>query len=304
MELDYILDAAEFLPETLRTREVYQQIIDILNTLISTRQPVFEEIQYAYNDATLRARNYAAMSYQGKVELIDELGFGYIVDFLNLNGDQLTQLLIFFDLIYILKGKEEGLRIVLDTVNMVYTYTTWDQMSPKGQPFTANLVIVGNEYESPQLFNQLRTFIRSYMLPWINITVDVTIQAPNLYIYPSAGFLMRYKDTRVFEAVRDVLDIALYDIGKGYDQGYYGASIYNGYEPVTPEERPEYTLTIIPTPTDATVEINNEITNTITARQGDIISWRVYKDPEIYRERYGTIVLNADKIMRVTLDVI
>ena len=140
----YILDARDYLPDFLTETKVMSTIVDCLNVLISKEQPLFEEIEGAYNDFIYKTRDYSKLTLQAKMNLISELGFGYILDILQVSSLQLTQLLCYFNLIYALKGKREGLELVLDTLNMVYTYTVWDETVPRGQRFTATLEIDAN----------------------------------------------------------------------------------------------------------------------------------------------------------------
>lgn len=277
---DYIIDANTYLPQFLQESELMLSIVDCLNVIITEKEDDFKKIHEAYFDMIYKTKNYSLLSYEAKIDIVRELGFDYLLDISTLTSDQLTQLLIFFNLVYMLKGKEEGMRLFLDTLGMVYTYVTWDNMEPKGQPFTASLTIVGNDYANPQIFKKIRNFIRSYMLPWVNITVELTIQAPDTYVYPSVGLLTRIKDTTQHSVIRDVLAIALYDYEVGYDKSVYGAEI--NYEPG--QYKPSYKfddckLTIEPTPSSSKVIINKEETRIKEVTKGELNEYEVSFNP-------------------------
>jgi hypothetical protein len=97
----------------------------------------------------------------------------------------LTQLLIFFNLIYCLKGKKEGLILCLNILNLSYEYSAWDEQEPKGQQFTATLKIYGSEFSESKIFNKLKIFVRSYMLPWVDVQVEFTTDVDPFYIFSS-----------------------------------------------------------------------------------------------------------------------
>lgn len=305
ISLDYntkgedLINAEEYLPDFLKDSDLIMSIVDCLNVLISDDRPVFEQIFGAYNDMLYRTRNYSKLTYEAKIKIVNELGFGYLLDILTLTSEQLSQLLIFFNLIYALKGKEEGLDICLRTLGMNYTYKTWDEMSPKGQPFTASLNIIGNEYAASQVFRKIRTFIRSYMLPWIEITVELTIEAPPTYIYPSGGVLTRLKIAKEFSAIRDVVGIALYDDEPAYDVQYYGAEINDGPGQYIPYEFPKSVLKIITVPESAKIIIDNEETNLKEIEQGQMVKYTV--SAEGYQTYSNHIVLTADKTLNINL---
>lgn len=277
---NYIIDANTYLPQFLQESELMLSIVDCLNVIITEKEDDFKKIHEAYFDMIYKTKNYSLLSYDAKIDIVKELGFDYLLEISTLTSDQLTQLLIFFNLVYMLKGKEEGMRLFLDTLGMVYTYVTWDTMEPKGQPFTANLTIVGNDYANPQIFKKIRNFIRSYMLPWVNITVELTIQAPDSYVYPTVGLLTRLKYTTQYNVIRDVLAIALYDYEVGYDKSVYGAEINSQPGQYIPSYTfPQSSLTIQATPTSSKVVINDEETTIKEVTQGELINYEVSYTP-------------------------
>lgn len=297
-----LLDATSYLPKFLKSSPIMIEVMDCLNVLISKETPIFSEIESAYNDTLYRAKDYSKLSYNAKVEVIRELGFGYLLDILTLTSEQLTQLLIFFNLIYILKGKREGLEICLNTMGLIYTYESWEEMEPRGQRFTAKLNIVGNSYANPEIFKKIKNFIRSYMLPLVEITIELTIDAPPALAYPSAGLLERIENLTLYSTTRDLLEVAVYDFETSiYDKSLYAPGINSGPNQYVSATMPFYNLTIMPTPSSAIVEIDGRVTNVAQVEQGKLISYKVYDADNIYVKKEGMIVVNADKELRVKL---
>lgn len=283
---NYILNANDYLPDFLKQSKLMLSIVDCLNVLISTKEETFRQIHEAYFDMEYKTRNYSKLSYEAKIDIMKELGFEYLLDISTLSSDQLTQLLIFFNLIYLLKGKEEGMRLFLDTLGIIYTYETWDNKTPKGQPLTATLNIVGNNYAEPSVFSKIKNFVRSYMLPWIEVIVEITIEGPNFYVYPSFGGLTRLKYSNVFECKADVLNIAIYDDQVGYDRSVYGAVINTGPDQFKTPLFDNAVLKINTYPSNCNCLIDNEPTNIKEVELGSYVDYRVYL------EDYNTINYN------------
>ena len=293
--MEYILDARTYLPNFLKESDLILSIIDCLNVLISTEQPVFEQIKEAYQDTLYRCRDYSKLTYEAKINIIKELGFDYIVDTFNVSSDQLTQLLIFFNLIYALKGKKEGLKLCLDTLGITYSYVTWDELSPKGTRFTADLNIVGNEYSSSDVLKKIQNFVRCYMLPWINVSVEATVEGPALYLYPSGYLNYGRKSSITFSAIRDVANVAMYDKDL-YDSSYYGTKIYDGPDQDDPYIFENVQLTITCNKENAIIKIEDEVRSTKQVEKGTIIPYSVTYNSET---RNRTVVCNQDKTVEV-----
>lgn len=218
--VDYILDARNYLPDFLKASPIMDSIMDCLNVLISDEKSIFEEskstfqeTKEAYNDMLYKVRDYSKLSVEAKIEMIKELGFDYILDIIELTPEQLTQLITFFNLIYSLKGKREGLELCLDILGLVYEYVVWDETEPQGQKFTARLTIIGNDYQELKVFKKIKNFVRSYMLPWIDVIIDTTVRPTEFYLSPIWGAMTRYKEySTQHEAIGEVSYLRIQDI--------------------------------------------------------------------------------------------
>ena len=305
-ELDiYLLKAEYYLPDFLKDSPIIQSVLECLDALISKKQLEFEKIQTAYFDGLYKTRNYYKLSYDSKIEIVKELGFDYILDILTLNDEQLSSLLIFFNLIYILKGKKEGLLLCLNTLNInVKNYLEWDELTEEypypRQEFTAILEIVGNSYANTEVFRKLKNFVRSYMLPWIEITIILTIEGPTFYVYPSGGVLTWIKHKRQNATPITLEPVAVYDDEPAYDLMNYGANIYTKPNEDIGVEKKKCELTISTIPKNANVTINNVNTSIYEDEIGTLLSYEV--SSEGYKPYKNHIVINANKTIKVELE--
>ncbi len=98
----------------------------------------------------------------------------------------------------------------------------------------------------------------------------------------------------------DYSDVVYYKITReGYDEVTDYITIYNDEtisESLTPKQ---YTFTINPTPSDATVTINDVVRKSITVDYGTEVTWSVSKDN--YLTQTGTTIVTSDEIKDVSL---
>ena len=177
-----MLKASTFLPENLKDNELFTLVSEMIDLLLSNTYTEFTELYQAYQDTLEKISDYNLLSYDAKLEVLRESGFSYIIDVLNLSEAQVTQLTTLFNLIYALKGREEGLRLILDILKLNYTYTSWEKSTPLGMPFTATLTVILNSLEDLTSTGNLVNFIRSYMLPYVYIVTEFTVQGAPIYI--------------------------------------------------------------------------------------------------------------------------
>lgn len=218
--VDYFLNSLDFLPNNLKESPVMQMIAELIDSLMTSDLKNISQIRSAYFDTVYKISNYSKLTKEAKLEILSELGFDYISDVLDLDDDQLTNLLILFNLIYCLKGKDEGLKLILDILKLNYSYENWYEVSPKGIPLTATLTVTMIDALPPNFLKNLLKFVRSYMLTYINIIVQKTSDFPNLYAsinFPGWGRI-RIRDG-FFAKPRDVKEFAVYDVDAYYDDG-------------------------------------------------------------------------------------
>ena len=324
----YILNSYNYLPKLFENNQVIRLSMDALNALISTEDDPFKKIRSAYFDTLYKPNSYDMLSYEAKLNILHELGFDYLIDIIDASlGDQIneqnknstiTQLIGFFELIYSLKGKREGLDIIFNILNLDYTYTTWDETSPKGEPFTATLKITattGNLDEnnnstgeinidynkittSDEVYTKLSNFVRSYMLPWISVTIEGVCKGGSLYFQPITAYIDGIKQGMVNgvypQAARTTIPIS------GYDVNEYDSS--NSLYDTDPTSIPEIifedvSFKIICNKTSATILINNEETDEVIIPKFTRVFYSVtYND----QTKSGYIVVNTNREINIT----
>jgi hypothetical protein len=85
------------------------------------------------------------------------------------------------------------MELVLNTLNLAYTYTKWDEEIPTGEPFTAKLEIVADSTATSSLTTKLRQFVESYMLPYIYITIKSVVNVPSMYMWAQSVGIQRIR---------------------------------------------------------------------------------------------------------------
>lgn len=218
--VDYFLKSSDYLPKNLKETAVMKMVTELIDSLMTSDAPNIGQIKSAYFDTVYKISNYSKLTKQAKLEILSELGFDYITNILDLDDEQLTNLLILFNLIYCLKGKDEGLKLILDIMKLNYTYENWYETSPKGVPLTATLTIIMIDALPPNFIRNVLKFVRSYMLVYIDIIVQVASDFPYLYAsINSPGWgRIRIRDG-FFAPARDPREFAAYDADSYYDDG-------------------------------------------------------------------------------------
>lgn len=96
--------------------------------------------------------------------------------------------------------------------------------------------------------------------------------------------------------------MAVYKGGQKIEDLYCGSAkigkIYKGSTLVYSSVK-YYTFTINPTPSNATVKINNQTTKSVTVAEGTSISWSVSASG--YKTQSGTLILTANTTKNITL---
>lgn len=303
-----LINPYNLLPSNLKDTDLFGKIVDLLNNLMSDYGNTIAQIKKAYLDTLYKISDYNQISYGAKLTYLEDQGYGYIMDALELSEDQLVKLIIFLDLIYVLKGTIPGLKLVLDTLSINATYELWDKpgidqltgnvieeveedltkTTSKGQPFTAQMQIMGATFDQYANFTKVRDFLRSYMLPYMTIEITMTYDGPTTYVAACMAPFGRIKWNKIFSYSTDVQDVAVYDLGNGYDVGKYGYRS-SGVLQIT-------TVTIRPIPEDATVSIRGIVGNVQIVPQNTLVEYRVEK--EGYITQTGTIQVRQSPIVR------
>lgn len=156
---DKFLKSINYLPDFLQDKPVFKDATKLLDVLISdSTEEDLKVIYEAYCDTLYKWPGYQRLSYEARVTLLQEKGFGYILDLLQhmydedydkevqkYNAGEITEIdsyddyvkkrtdkalaniTMLFNLLYVLKGKTLGLELALDLTGLEgFTYIPWD----------------------------------------------------------------------------------------------------------------------------------------------------------------------------------
>lgn len=150
---EILIDSLKYLPDFLQDTALMKDASKLLNACLSEETDVLAQIYQAYCDTLYKIAGYQQLSYGAKTALIKEKGFDYLLNLLRhiyeerynqlsleerkkitldkyleqQTNNNLTNITMLFNLLYILKGKTLGLELALELVNCPeYIYLTWD----------------------------------------------------------------------------------------------------------------------------------------------------------------------------------
>lgn len=162
-----------FFPEKLLSRELYQEVKELLKDVTQ------EEID-AFDDVILKYKDPFSIDPQAAKEVLFELGYDYIADmFEALTEDDIGTILSNMGLIHLLRGSETGLKLIFDLMKFSYDVIHWYQKEKDRKK--------GPEEDAPLL----DTF------EW-KLSVDVLDSASNDNIFYALPRLQEYSKNYVY----------------------------------------------------------------------------------------------------------
>jgi hypothetical protein len=184
--------AIEFLPEGLRSQELYPKICAMLDHIVQNFETELEDTKYKFRGPEIVREEVIK-------QIIVELGFDYIESVMEtITGFEFKNLLDFLGLINLLKGSRSGLELVLKLLGFDSIITEWWETNPKLTPHTFNLTVIVNNSIVPDVnetINRVRIFTEHYVYPKLDI-VDFRFSFPlaekNVTF---AGFIKQYAST-------------------------------------------------------------------------------------------------------------
>ena len=102
------IDITRFIPYQIKNYPLYKDVvIPIFNYILGTTEEQFKYITDKYT-------KYEQLDPAVATELIYELGYGYLLDNINLNSEDVRIIFGYLKLFHILKGRKDGLRFVIE----------------------------------------------------------------------------------------------------------------------------------------------------------------------------------------------
>ena len=191
----YILDRdfiAELVPSNLRNTWVFERVVDIFCSVLSEDTESSKDILSYYQDLMYYLTDFTKLTYEMKVQKMEDEGFGYLLEAFDLDEQALNNMLIFFTIIKMFKAKSEGLELILKSFNILYEYSTWEETIPMGEVFTGKLkVYISSSSDLTVLIPKIQKMLRNYMAPLIDVTASSMSQIGAANIYFSAGIIRK-----------------------------------------------------------------------------------------------------------------
>ncbi len=166
-----MISVSNLIPEKLVDQELYTKIIEILDYVVDDYEDDFKDILNKYRDFT-------DQNPEGVKLTIGEMGFGDVLDVLDLSDSQIAIFGYFVGLIGLLKGTSEGIILVSRLLGGNAKVTDWWQTVPNLTPYTFNLVwTIPYGTINTEMFDRFKVFLRSYVYPILDIWIIATTHA-------------------------------------------------------------------------------------------------------------------------------
>lgn len=157
-----------WIPDKFSQRELVQQFADAVDYLLSVDFPDADKLALRFESVKNKYRSPQDVPLEDIYAILDETGYKYIIDVMNLDENSLKAFLSFITFIHINKGTRRGLEFVFRLLNMEYVVSEWFEQTPIGDPHTFNIDLLSfspNNSRGFEVVDKLVTFTRNYVYP-------------------------------------------------------------------------------------------------------------------------------------------
>lgn len=173
-----------FLSDYWRNTPLYaEKLIPLLDTCLSSNFVLSDKVANAFYELINKYQNTADLPLENLKEFIREQGYGYILDLVVQDEDNVKALWYILVLIHQLKGSKEGILLVLSLFDDDFdpsktTLTQWYETIPVGRENTFTLeTAIDISKLGEGFFKKFQTFIANYVYPelkalQVNYNVD------------------------------------------------------------------------------------------------------------------------------------
>lgn len=154
-----------YVPPRIRDFSLYQKVCEILDFVRKRSNAEFNNSKSKYFD-------FNDLDDDAVKDVINEFGYGYIVDALELSQSQLRSMLGYIALIHLLKGSKIGLQLVLDLMGLTGKYIIsewWEDTSLQPGEFSFLIDVTTFGISNLASLDTLRVFVRQYVYPKMTI---------------------------------------------------------------------------------------------------------------------------------------
>ncbi len=151
-----------------------QKLIPMMDWFLSGGNPQSDKMSDAFYQISNKYINTPNLPIEGVKKFVREMGYGYILDFLDTDETQSKKLVSYLILIHYLKGTRKGLELTLNILGIQGQILEWWETTPVEEIFTFTLVIDANTLtgtEDPDLYRRFEEFVRNYVYPEVNFNV-------------------------------------------------------------------------------------------------------------------------------------
>lgn len=186
----------KWIPEKFSQRELVQQFADAVDYLLSVDFPDADKMALRFEAVKNKYISPQDVPLEDIYAILDETGYKYIIDVMNLDENSLKAFLSFITFIHINKGTRRGLEFVFRLLNMEYEVTEWFEQVPRGEPHTFNIDLLSfspNNSRGFEVVDKLVAFTRNYVYPVLkrlkiefkldNVIFSIAMVSPETMVY-------------------------------------------------------------------------------------------------------------------------
>jgi hypothetical protein len=182
-----------------------EKVLPMLDWVLSNDYMFSEQMNDCFNSLINKYQNTQDLPYEEIVEVINESGYGYILDLLSPDTETVKVLVYLLVLIHMLKGSRKGLEIVLSLFAFVgqnsnTVITEWFEVFPiidEENTFTVESTVDVNKLNE-NFFANFSNFIKQYVYPELKeFKCQCVVEASSVYI-PLTQLLVYYNSVANF----------------------------------------------------------------------------------------------------------
>ena len=114
------ISSAKYLPPELQKNEYFIKQCSLIDALLSDSSEYFAHERLQLQNSIDKYRDYRNLDDSSLHQLVQEFGFQYIIDVLELPESKLKNVVAYLSLINTLKGSKTGLELVLSLLGFEY----------------------------------------------------------------------------------------------------------------------------------------------------------------------------------------
>lgn len=184
------LPVEEYLPAWTLKTEFFNNIIILLNYLEDSLKdfsnPKYAQVAEFYKDIYFKYKNIDLLTEDEIKAIMKENGYGLLLETLDMDLDKLKTLVIYLPLFKLLKGTDEGYRLLLKVIAYDFEIETWLDNPQELDEYTYNITYITflNTGFGSEIINNFIKLSRFYVYPILKrITIRVIYRDEQPYVH-------------------------------------------------------------------------------------------------------------------------